>query len=148
MTVEEIIALPVARFAAEVAHLYIWTINRYVEESFAVARSWGFPTEYATLLTWCKEPRGIGPGGRFSVTSEYILFCRRGVEGRYTGYRHPTTWFDWPRGRHSEKPDAFLDVVERVSPGPYLEMFARRARFGWDYWGDESLGTAEFGDAA
>ena len=27
--------------------------------------------------------------------------------------------------------------------GPYLEMFARRARFGWDFWGDESLGTAE-----
>jgi N6-adenosine-specific RNA methylase IME4 len=35
-------------------------------------------------------------------------------------------------------------MVEQVSPGPYLELFARRARFGWDYWGDESLNTAEF----
>ncbi len=52
-------------------------------------------------------------------------------------------WFDWPRGAHSAKPEAFLDIVEQVSPGPYLEMFARRARFGWDYWGDQSLGTAE-----
>ena len=52
-------------------------------------------------------------------------------------------WFQWPRGAHSAKPEAFLDIVEQVSPGPYLEMFARRARFGWDYWGDESLGTAE-----
>jgi N6-adenosine-specific RNA methylase IME4 len=43
---------------------------------------------------------------------------------------------------HSAKPDGFLDVVEQVSPGPYLELFARRARFGWDYYGDESLGTA------
>jgi N6-adenosine-specific RNA methylase IME4 len=54
-----------------------------------------------------------------------------------------TTWFQWPRGAHSAKPEAFLDLVEQVSPGPYLEMFARRARFGWDYWGDESLGTAK-----
>lgn len=53
-----------------------------------------------------------------------------------------TRWFQWPRGAHSAKPDAFIDMVERVSPGPYVEMFARRARFGWDYWGDESLGTA------
>lgn len=53
------------------------------------------------------------------------------------------TWFQAPRGQHSAKPQLFLDLVERMSPGPYLEMFARRARFGWDYWGDQSLGTAE-----
>ena len=40
---------------------------------------------------------------------------------------------------HSAKPEAFLDLVERVSPGPYLEMFARRNRLGWDTWGDEAL---------
>jgi N6-adenosine-specific RNA methylase IME4 len=48
------------------------------------------------------------------------------------------------RLKHSQKPEAWLDHIETVSPGPYLELFARRARFGWDYWGDESLGTAEF----
>lgn len=52
-------------------------------------------------------------------------------------------WFQWPRGAHSAKPEAFLDIVEQVSPGPYLEMFARRDRLGWDTWGNESLGTAE-----
>lgn len=62
--------------------------------------------------------------------------------------RAPGRWYCWPRGRHSEKPEAFLDLVEQVSPGPYLELFARRARFGWDYWGDESLGTAELPEAA
>jgi N6-adenosine-specific RNA methylase IME4 len=40
---------------------------------------------------------------------------------------------------HSAKPEAFLDVVEQVSPGPYLELFSRRARLGWDTWGDEAL---------
>lgn len=48
-------------------------------------------------------------------------------------------WFNWPRGQHSEKPEAFLDLVEQVSPGPYLELFARRQRLGWDTWGDEAL---------
>lgn len=57
--------------------------------------------------------------------------------------RCDTRWWTWPRGKHSEKPDAFYDLVEQVSPAPYVELFARRARFGWDYWGDESLGTAE-----
>jgi N6-adenosine-specific RNA methylase IME4 len=64
-------------------------------------------------------------------------------EERRSDRRCNTRWFQWPRGPHSAKPEAFLDIVEQVSPGPYLEMFARRARFGWDYYGNESLGTAE-----
>lgn len=57
--------------------------------------------------------------------------------------RIDTRWFTWPRGPHSAKPDAFYDLVEQVSSGPYLELFARRARFGWDYAGNESLNTVE-----
>jgi N6-adenosine-specific RNA methylase IME4 len=49
--------------------------------------------------------------------------------------RVATTWWEWPRGRHSEKPGAFLDIVESVSPGPYVELFARAPRLGWDHWG-------------
>jgi N6-adenosine-specific RNA methylase IME4 len=139
MSVEEIEQLPVRGEANESAHLYLWTINRYVEASYAIARAWGF--EPSTLLTWCKAPMGLGPGGAFALTSEFCLFARRG-KGAFVS-RHDRNWWTWPRGRHSAKPDAFLDIVEQVSPGPYLELFARRARFGWDYWGDESLGTAE-----
>jgi N6-adenosine-specific RNA methylase IME4 len=53
------------------------------------------------------------------------------------------TWYEAPRGEHSVKPELFIDLIEQMSPGPYLEIFARRARFGWDYFGDQSLGTAE-----
>jgi N6-adenosine-specific RNA methylase IME4 len=52
------------------------------------------------------------------------------------------------KAAHSQKPEAWLDHIEQVSPGPYLEMFARRARFGWDYWGDQSLGTASMAENA
>jgi N6-adenosine-specific RNA methylase IME4 len=58
--------------------------------------------------------------------------------GRATG-----RWFTWPRAEHSRKPDAFLDLVEQVSPGPYLELFARRNRLGWDTWGNQSFEHVE-----
>jgi N6-adenosine-specific RNA methylase IME4 len=46
-----------------------------------------------------------------------------------------TSWWEWSVGGHSIKPPAFLDVVEQVSPGPYVELFARQPRLGWDAWG-------------
>ena len=51
--------------------------------------------------------------------------------------RVPTTWWNWKRGKHSVKPDAFQAMIETVSPGPYLELFARRKRDGWEAWGNE-----------
>ncbi|HYE57814.1 MAG TPA: MT-A70 family methyltransferase, partial [Rhodothermales bacterium] len=56
--------------------------------------------------------------------------------------RHPSSWFAWKRGEHSQKPEAFIDLVEQVSPGPYVELFARRHRLGWDVYGNQSANTA------
>ena len=147
MTLAEIAALPVQSLAEDDAHLYLWTINRYVADAYDIARAWGFTP--STLITWAKEPMGSGLGGAWGITTEHALFCRRGTLAAKA--KVPSTWFKWKRpyelGRHSAKPDAFLDLVEQVSPGPYVELFARRGRFGWDYWGNESLGTAEMGAA-
>lgn len=49
--------------------------------------------------------------------------------------RTDRSWWEWPRGHHSAKPAAFADIVERVAPGPYVELFARDPRLGWDAWG-------------
>jgi N6-adenosine-specific RNA methylase IME4 len=139
MTVEEIAALPVAEWAEKDAHLYLWTTNTHIAHAWKIAKAWGF--EYSTLLTWCKAPRGLIGGATFTICTEHVLFCRRGT--LKATERLQRNWWEWSRTPHSAKPEAFLDIVEQVSPGPYLEMFARRARFGWDYWGNESLGTAE-----
>lgn len=146
MTIEEICALPVEAMAAEHAHLYIWTINKYVEDTYRVARAWGFKP--STLLVWAKVPFGGGLGGTFGISTEYILFCRRGslpAKKRVTG-----TWWNWKRqyderGKpsHSSKPEAFQTMVESVSPGPYLELFARRKRHGWAVWGNEIVNDVE-----
>jgi N6-adenosine-specific RNA methylase IME4 len=135
MSCAEIESLRVGDLAAIDAHLYLWTINRYVEHAYSVARAWDFRP--STLLTWSKPPRGIGLGGTFSQTTEYVLFARRGTLARKQ--RVDRTHFEWPRGPHSTKPEPFLDLVESVSPGPYLELFARRQRLGWDTWGNEAL---------
>lgn len=140
MTVEQICALPIAEMAEDDAHLYLWTTNRYLPESFRVVSAWGF--RYSAPLIWCKLPIGSSFGGTFTPSAEFVIFARRGTLRHLQ--RGKQQWFRWPRngaGRHSQKPDAFLDLVEQVSPGPYAELFARRARLGWHYpLGDEALG--------
>jgi N6-adenosine-specific RNA methylase IME4 len=136
-TVAEIAAHPVSDLAERDAHLYVWTTNRYIESVYDVARAWGFRP--VVLLTWAKAPRGLGLGGTFAQSTEHVLFARRGTLAARR--RVESTWFQWTRqdAAHSQKPDAFLDLVESVSPGPYLELFARRQRLGWDTWGNEAL---------
>lgn len=138
MSLEDICALPVSRTAERDAHLYLWTTNRYLREAYYVAEAWGFSV--VKPLIWAKEPMGF-MGGTFTSSVEFALFCRRGVL-RATG-NAGRQWWSWARTSHSAKPEAFLDVVEAVSPGPYLEMFARRQRLGWDTWGDEALNHVE-----
>ncbi len=143
MALQEIAALPVEAMAGADCSLFLWTVNAYVEAAYEVARAWGFTP--STLCVWAKNPMGGGLGGTFGISTEYFLYARKGhpKDRRVTG-----TWWNWKRhyvnGKpsHSAKPDAFYDLVQTVAPGPYLELFARRARLGWDYWGDESLGTA------
>jgi N6-adenosine-specific RNA methylase IME4 len=140
MSVAEIAALPVESLAADDAHLYLWTTQRYLRDAFDIVDAWGF--KYSATLVWAKTPKPTMIGGIFRPSTEFILFARRGHLKPLR--REITQWFNWPRQReHSAKPDAMLDMVESVSPGPRIELFARRARFGWEYWGDESLGTAE-----
>jgi len=139
MSVKELKALKVP--ADRDAHCYIWTINAHLEATYEIARAWGFRP--VTLITWIKSPMGLGLGGTFSNTSEFILFCRRGTLSAKR--RVDRTWFGWPRGRHSEKPEEFQTIVESVSPGPYLEMFARRKRPGWSSWGNEVESDVDLG---
>ena len=144
MTLDAIKALPVPDLADRDAHLYLWTINGFLRDAYEVVEAWGFKP--STLLTWCKAPMGIGLGGAYTITAEFVIYARRGSLKPLR--RWDSTWFHFKRPynhnggpAHSAKPEGFLDVVEQVSPGPYAELFGRRARFGWDYpIGDQSLG--------
>lgn len=137
MSIAEITAMPVVDLAHERAHLYLWVVNRHLRHAHGIAEAWGFKP--SMVLTWCKAPMGQGPGYEFASNTEFCLFARRGKADYPPPHRVNRNWWEWPRGLHSAKPEEFLDLVERVSPGPYLELFARRQRIGWDTWGDEAL---------
>lgn len=130
MSVEAIVLMrPVTQTKA---HLWLWVLNQHIDWGYRVARAWGF--EPQQMITWNKP--GLGTG-RFQCNTESVLVCRKG--GPVGNAFGPTkgTGFDWPRGAHSEKPEEFYALVERASPGPYYEMFARRRREGWEQMGDQ-----------
>lgn len=147
MTVEDIIETR-PRLAKQ-AHVYIWCLTQHVDWGYEVAKAWG--CEPVTLLTWRKPGLGCG---RFRCNTEHVLVTRRGSRHGNPfgqGGRHSQattgTCFDWPRGRHSAKPQEFFDLVERLSPGPYLEMYARGPRLGWAVWGNQANGAPPTGSA-
>jgi N6-adenosine-specific RNA methylase IME4 len=134
MSIDELCSLPVNEWAADQAHLYLWTTNGFLREAFNVMDAWGFT--YKTTLVWVKPQLGLG--NYFRSASEYVLFGNRG--GLMVRDSNQPNWFEAPRGRHSKKPGSFFDLVEKVSYPPYLEMFARQRRLDehWDYWGNEA----------
>lgn len=142
MTVAAISALEVEQYADEIAHLYLWTTQRFLREAYGVVEAWGFRPS-ATILTWCKAPHGVGMGRLFGSATEFILFGWRGEAPSKGPLLVDRNWFTWKRGAHSQKPEAFYDLVERASPPPRLELFARRNRLGWDTWGNEALEHVE-----
>jgi N6-adenosine-specific RNA methylase IME4 len=132
--------------AAADAHLYLWTTNGFLADAFDIVAAWGF--RYSTTLVWAKAPIGFGLGGAYGIASEFVLFARRGSLPAMS--KVGRNWWQWKRpyderGKpmHSGKPEEFYAMVEQVSPGPYLDMFARRPRLGWDVWGNEAPGAVE-----
>ena len=144
MAATDIAAMPVSDIAAANAHLYLWTTNRFIVEAHDIARAWGFTPK--TILTWGKVQDDGTPsmkvGHWFRSATEHVVFATRGSLPRRTTEAFPTLML-WPRIKaHSVKPAAFFDMVERVSPGPYVELFARQPRLGWDHWGHGYEGQA------
>jgi len=141
LTLQEIKEIPVQLVAAEQSHLYLWVPNALLKEGLEVMSAWGF--EYKTNLVWHKirkdgEPDGRGVGFYFRNTTELILF---GIRGRLRTLKPGRTQVNLIKTRkreHSRKPDELYQIIEGCSPQPYLEMFARGNRPGWDQWGNEA----------
>ncbi len=141
MTLEEIMELPVATVAGEQSHLYLWCPNALLAEGLETMRRWGFT--YKSNIVWYKIRKDNGPDGRgvgfyFRNVTELLLFGIRGKNNRtLKPGRTQVNLIGTRKREHSRKPDEMWDLVERCSPGPRLEMFARHYRYGWDQWGDQ-----------
>src|SRR5688572_33362565 len=141
MTNEDIINLPVKEIAADPSHLYLWVPNALIALGLQVMESWGFT--YKSNIVWYKVRKDGGPDRRgvgfyFRNVTELVLFGIRGKNNRTldAGRRQPNIIVSRKR-EHSRKPDELYEIIEACSSGPYLELFARTQRPGWQVWGNE-----------
>lgn len=133
MAIDEIINLPIADLTAEKAHLHLWTTNAFLFECPAILKAWGF--EYKSMFVWVKPQMGLGNYWR--LAHEYLVLGVKGKE-RF-GFKNENfkSWLEFERLKHSAKPEIIAQMIEKVSPGPYLELFGRKTRENWTVWGNE-----------
>jgi N6-adenosine-specific RNA methylase IME4 len=135
MPLLDLAALPVAHLAAANAHLHLWTTNAMLHDALHLMAHWGFT--YKTYFVWCKPHFGTGNYWR-NATELLLLGVKGALPFRDKGQRN---WFTCGRGVHSRKPDQVRRLIERVSPGPYLELFGREQAPGWTVWGNQRAHT-------
>lgn len=117
--------------------LWLWATNAHLRVAFDVMEAWGFT--YKTLLTWDKVNMGTGDWLRGQTEH-----CLLGVRGKPTfRLTNETTIIRSPRGKHSEKPDAFYELVDRLCPGSKVELFQRNPREGFVGTGLEANGATD-----
>lgn len=132
LTVDELCALPVGTLAAADAHLHLWTTNAFLFECPRIFAAWGF--EFRSSFVWAKPQMGIGNYWRNS--HEILLTAIRGDAKRFNDHAM-MSWMLCDRGAHSAKPEQVRGMLERASPGPYLEMFGRLPATGWTVFGNQ-----------
>jgi len=140
LTLEQIKSLPVPKIAASQSHLYLWVPNAMILEGLEVMKRWGFT--YKTNIVWHKIRKDGGPDGRgvgfyFRNVTELILFGTRGSLRTAQPGRRQVNFLATRKREHSRKPDEIYPIIEACSYGPFLEMFARHSRPGWESWGNE-----------
>jgi N6-adenosine-specific RNA methylase IME4 len=133
MSVEEICAMPIPDLCADKCHLHLWTTNAFLFECPRIFEAWGF--EFKSSFVWVKPQMGIGNYWRNS--HEIMLLAIKG--GQTALSKGEMSWLECGRGKHSSKPDRVRESIERLSPGPYLELFGRRKIKGWAVFGNQIM---------
>jgi N6-adenosine-specific RNA methylase IME4 len=145
MSLADINALPVAEWAADDCVLFLWTTDPLLEKALETIRAWGFT--YKTVgLYWAKLNRPeisyndrsffTGLGFWTRANPELCLLATRGKPHRRRA--DVRKLIVSPRREHSRKPEEAYERIEALCEGPYLEMFARFSRPGWDRWGSDA----------
>lgn len=119
---------------ADSCHLWLWVTNNFLVDGLKVIESLGF--RYVTNLCWVKQ--GMGIGRYLRGQHELCLFAVRGPSMMPEDHGVPSAVFYCMKEEHSRKPDYVTHYIERISPAPRLEMFARGPRPGWDVWGNQT----------
>lgn len=137
--------LPVERLAADDCALFLWAVMPQLPDAFDVIKAWGF--EFKTVaFVWVKttkdeERPATGMGYWTRANAEICILATRGNPVRLNA--DVSQVVQTPRREHSRKPDEVAARIERLVPGPYIELFSRRPREGWDMWGNQADSESE-----
>lgn len=138
LSIEEICNFPLPVMADD-SLLFMWRVSSMVEEAYRVVRAWGFVPK--SEMVWSKTTEAgkphFGMGRYVRLNHESCIIAARGRATRIIESHSVRSVFEAPVGKHSAKPDKFYSIVEELSGGPYVELFARRERFGWTCFGNE-----------
>jgi N6-adenosine-specific RNA methylase IME4 len=143
MSFDRLAALPVSDLAADNCVLFLWATDPLLGKAFELIQAWGF--KYKTVgFYWVKTNAAAksdqdfftGLGYWTRANPEQCLLATRGKPSRKS--KDVRRLIVDRRREHSRKPDQVRDRIERLVPGPYLELFARETKPGWDCWGDQS----------
>lgn len=141
VSLADIKEIPVSLVSGENSHLYLWVPNALLPEGLEVMAAWGF--KYKSNIIWHKVRKDGGPDGRgvgfyFRNTTEILLFGIRGHMRTLKPGRSQVNILKTMKREHSRKPDEMYQIIESCSPGPYLELFSRGKRSGWDVFGNQT----------
>ena len=137
--VDWITSLPIKSIADEHSTLIMWVTDPFLQEAFKVIEGWGF--KYKTVaFTWVKQNKNnsnffTGLGYWTRANPEMALLATKGKPKRIN--KDVSQLVVSKRREHSRKPDEMYERIERLLEGPYIELFARTKRPGWDSWGNQ-----------
>ena len=134
MEIKDIKALTIPSVLADDAFVFLWTVNKFVLESAEILEHWG--VHFSFLMTWVKS-KGMQTPVTPCFNSEFVVVGRKG-NPKWLSIQDFRTGNFWERSHHSEKPEAFYDLLRRVTPGPRLDAFGRRRIAGFTSWGDQA----------
>lgn len=139
MKTEDIAALPVNHLAAADCALFMWGTSPMLPQQLGVLGAWGFT--YKACGAWAKQSstgKKLAFGGGYILRSaaEFYIVATRGAPKRKS--RSIRNLILAPVREHSRKPDQMHSDIEALYDGPYVELFARAPRPGWDVWGNQT----------
>jgi N6-adenosine-specific RNA methylase IME4 len=139
MPLADLKAMPVWSLAGPDCVLLCWATFPLLQDALELVAAWGFA--YKTAFVWDK---GAGAFGHYhNAAAELLLVCTRGSGTPQTDKREDQVQA-FQRERHSAKPEAWRELIDRLYPhGPRIELFRRGAApQGWDVWGAETQDEA------
>jgi N6-adenosine-specific RNA methylase IME4 len=139
-TLEEIAAVPVGSIAAVDCVLILWFLQPLLPPALEIVKHWGFT--FKTLgPIWGKTTKdgdpGLGMGYWLRSGAEASLLATRGHPKRLDRGVRQLVLEPPRRGQHSRKPDRIYGDLERLTAGPYCELWATQAWPQWSAWGDQ-----------